>query len=384
MNCPICDNTEHEKLYHLCDNMRIMGGAFPDSKSDLVACSRCGLIYMDTAATQTDFLAYYRHGAVAPKYYDMFGQEATNDYYRHIVEILQPYISADSKILDVAGAWGELGKYFVDAGYSHVTVVDPNEDCLATAKEKGVQTVCASSIDMGDALIDIYDVVLLNHSLEHILDVKSTMKQIGKVLSPNGYLFIEVPDAAHYADENQAPFNFFTYEHVLHLTQNDLINIAGRYGFRILSMAEYYKEVSHYPSIYAILQKSDEPRQEHISWSATGKKGIEKYIGKSKAALDVFIKELSDRKEPLILWGIGASTTILLGAFAECNVVMLVDRNPMRQGLDFQVGGRMLLVEPPEKVGDNGTIVILSIPYRDSIERQIRELGKTNRIISLK
>jgi hypothetical protein len=51
--------------------------------------------------------------------------------------------------------------------------------------------------------------------------------------------------------------------------------------------------------------------------------------------------------------------------------------------LVFNINGRRYTVGPPESVGD-GTILILSIPYHDSIERQIREMGLTNEIAALK
>ena len=73
MSCPICKNSEKKILYKLCDNMKIMGSNFPDSTSFIAKCTDCGLLYIDTRATQEDILEYYKYGAVAPKYYDMFG-----------------------------------------------------------------------------------------------------------------------------------------------------------------------------------------------------------------------------------------------------------------------------------------------------------------------
>ncbi len=84
MNCPICKNADKKILYKLCDNMKIMGPGFPETASFIAECTNCGLLYMDTEATQSDFLDYYKYDAVAPKYYDMFGKKATEDYYNHL------------------------------------------------------------------------------------------------------------------------------------------------------------------------------------------------------------------------------------------------------------------------------------------------------------
>ncbi len=380
MNCPICGGAEKKKIYRLCDNMKIMGSNFPDTPAYIAKCNTCGLLYMESDATQQDFLEYYMHGAVAPKYYDMFGNEDVDEYYDHLYDLISPYISEDSKILDIAGAWGEFAAYMMGLGYKDITDLDPSERCLENAKELGVKTIKTDSTAM-DALEDAsYDLIILNHSLEHILDVKSTMENIIRILKDDGYLFIEIPDAEHYVDEEAAPFNFFTYEHVLHMSMNDLENLAAQFGFEIIDKGNYYKKVSNYPSIYAVLKKGTVTG---VKKSDLAEEAVNKYIKKSKASIEVFVSSLRESGEKLILWGIGASTTILLGLFEGCNVKKLIDKNPSRQGLSFGINNNTYKIEPPENVG-GGTIVILSIPYHDSIERDIRRMGLKNRIVALR
>lgn len=380
MSCPICRGKKIKRIYKLCDNLKIMGDNFPESSSYVAMCEACGLVFTDTEATQQDFLSYYQNGAVAPKYQDMFGMEETNEYYQHLYDILKPYINADSKLLDIAGAWGEFGSFMKEKGFSNFINLDPNEKCIASAKEKGLRTVLADSTDMSEIEADSVDMVIMNHTLEHILDVDSTMKNIDRVLKKNGYLFIEIPDVEGYADEEAAPYNFLTYEHVLHMSMQDMKNLANAYGYEIVETKHYYKKVSNYPSIYAIMRKA---AKKEIEFSNKSECAMLKYLDKSKACLEEFLAPLRESKEELILWGIGASTTILLDAFEGCNVKALIDRNPARQGLGITINSSRFTIEDPKTVGE-GTIVILSIPYFASIERQIREMGLNNKVVSLK
>lgn len=380
MNCPICNVKRHDKIYRLCDNMQILGESFPEEEAFIVSCENCGLVYMATQATQDDYIAYYKYGAIAPKYYDMFGKEETEHYYEHILSVIQPYITVESKLLDVAGAWGELAKFISDKGFRNITVVDPNELCIDRAKEKELTTSLCSSVDMADHLTEKYELIILNHTLEHIVDVEKSMENINALLKDNGYIFIEVPDAASYLNEDSAPFNFLTYEHVLHLTSGDLNNIARIYGYDVVEIKEYYKKVSHYPSIYVVLKKNGESGKPE--YSNIGKVRMNLYIEKSKSAMEEFINPLRKSSEPLVLWGIGASTASLLELFAGCNVIALIDSNPKRQGLIFNIDGKKHEIERPETVND-GTIVILSIPYYASIENQIRGMNFNNKIVGL-
>lgn len=381
MSCPICKNNGKKILYRLCDNMKIMGPAFPQTPAYVAKCDTCGLLYMDTEATQQDFLSYYKYGAVAPKYNVMFGKEATADYYCHLEELISPYIGKKSRVLDIAGAWGEFAEFMLALGYEDITVLDPNEQCIANAGEIGAKTVLTDSTDM-DCLADkSFDMVILNHSLEHVLDVESTMKHISRVLADDGFLFIEIPDVEGYADEDAAPFNFLTYEHVLHMSMHDLENLAGKFGYEIVDKDHYYKKISNYPSVYAVLKKGS--GEKDVTCSDKTEEAFLRYIEKSNGTLEQFLKPLRESQEPLILWGIGASTAILIESFGGCNVTALIDKNPARQGLVFSIEGKDYCIEAPETVGE-GTIVILSIPYHDSIAKQIREMGLTNKIVALK
>lgn len=381
MRCPICGKSESKRIYRLCDNLKILGKTFSDEPAYLVSCDSCGMVYMETAASQEDFLDYYKNGAVAAKYCDLFGAENTENYYRHLLDILERYMTPNSRILDVAGAWGELGKYLCDHGYPNVTNVDPNEDCAAESIQKGIRTVVCSSSDMAQMIPEKYDMIILNHALEHIVDVEALMRGVEQLLSERGTVFIEVPDAEGYETEEMAPYNFLTYEHVLHFSGNDLENLAVRYGYEIREMKKYYKEISSYPSIYAVLRKCSTVKRT-IRYSDSSRKSVERYLAKSRAALDGLIKPLEKSQEEVTLWGIGASTTILLDAFQNCNVTALIDKNPNRQGLVFHIGDRRLTIEEP-KTEIRGTIVVLSIPYADSIRRQIRNMGIRNKVVTL-
>lgn len=360
--------------------MKIMGASFPNTPAFVAKCEKCGLIFTDSEFTQENLLDYYRYGAVAPKYYDMFGEGDTREYYVHLQELIKDYTTKDSAILDIAGSWGEFAFYLKEQGYENVTVLDPNENCIKYAGDNGIKTIQADSTDMSSIEDDSIDMIILNHSLEHILDVKGTMKEIRRIMKSNGYLFIEIPDIEGYEKEEAAPYNFLTYEHVLHMSMNDMENLANNYGFSIIDSGSYYKKVSNYPSIFAILQIGD---YGEIRCSGIPEECMNRYLKKSERVLSEFIEPLRKSQEPLILWGIGASTAILIESFAGCNVSMLVDRNPARQGLNFSIDEKIFEIKDPAEV-NGGTIVILSIPYRDSIKKQIRDMGLSNKIVALK
>ena len=45
-----------------------------------------------------------------------------------------------------------------------------------------------------------FDAVISNHSLEHFHDLAGSLAEIGRVLKPNGALYVAVPDASTFCD----------------------------------------------------------------------------------------------------------------------------------------------------------------------------------------
>ncbi|WP_161968483.1 class I SAM-dependent methyltransferase [Desulfitobacterium hafniense] len=361
--------------------MKILGANFPDGETYIVSCLECGLVYCRTLANQQDFLTYYTSVAKSPKYYDMVGAEATRNYFQHILKLIEPYIHTESKILDIAGAWGELGEYMAKNGYPNVTILDPCEECILFAKQKGLLTVQTDSTEMGKVLQERYDLIIFNHTLEHILEIREAIENACKLLKDKGHIFIELPDAEEYANQSLPPFTYFTYEHVIHFTVHDIENLSKRYGLEIVGWNKYYKEVSRYPSFYVILKKNSEIKP--ITYSTVGKDSIKKYIAECNQQLHQMLEPYEANHEPLILWGIGASTALLLEAFSQCNVEQIVDSNPARQGLVFQIGNKKYPIVDPESIrSSRATIFILPGAYKNSIEKQIRDLGFENNITS--
>ena len=117
----------------------------------------------------------------------------------------------------------------------------------------------------------------------------------------------------------------------------------------------------------------------------TTEKAITEYIDECEEKLKPIINELVLNQEKLILWGVGTSTAQLLNRnFDNCNVIQLIDSNPYRQGVRYQVGNTELKIEDPSSVKDeDATIVILPLMYDASIRKQIKEMNLKNPIKSL-
>ena len=374
--CPVCGCEQNNLLYELCSNMAILGGGFPAVKSRNVVCSDCGCVFVDADFSQCDFSKYYSDTSMPIDYFKMFGKNESIDYYEEILSTFSRYLSPQSRIIEIGCGTGDFLVFLKNNGYSDVIGIDVSKKCIEQAKQKQVNCYIADIADVNFDSDHRYDVVILSHTLEHILDSGLCIENVKKLMKPNGLLYIEVPDASRYCDVNLSPFFFLTYEHLTHYSHQTLRNLGVKSGLKDILFKQFFKCSKYYVhcGLYELGKSDCEFKNERET-----KGDLNRYLQDSKNQMREFIGGLADRK--LILWGIGASTAPLLQLFDQCNVIQLIDKNVGRQGLTFDIGGKLLITQDPKDVLADATIVILPEMYADSIAEQIRNMGLLNEIV---
>jgi len=383
MKCQIYGSSNKKELVKLCSNMKIMGPFFPDKDSRIVSCNKCGSVYVDIDVDQSAFTSYYASNySKSLSYFDVFGKEEAEKYYEGIEKRIRRYVEKDGHILEIGGGLGELAKFLTERGYSDITVMEPSEKCVRICEKRGLKTILSDSITISEELENSFDFIIINHTLEHILDFHKTLQSAHRMLKEGCGMYVEVPDAAMYAETNFVPYWFFTYEHIVHMTLKSFDNISRAFSF-LVSEKESYLKCRSYHVMYAVFIKTDKPKEEPI-YLADVEKSVIEYRDVCQKRLEPAIKKMKETGEPIILWGIGTSTAQLLhGNFDECNVIKLVDSNSYRQNVTYTIAGKRMKIEDPSTIDTQDTILILPLMYDTSIRKQIREMGLKNKVQSL-
>lgn len=383
MNCKICGSEKSHILTKLCSNMNIMGPFFSNKESSVVTCEKCGNVYIDIDADQGAFTTYYSSEySKSLSYFEVFGREEAKKYYEGIKERILKHIPRDSCVLEIGGGIGELAEYLLKSGFTDITVMEPSERCIGLCNEKGIKTILCDCMNVSEKLYNTFDFIIINHTLEHILDFDEVLINARKMLKDTGYMYIEVPDADQYAGTDFVPYWFFTYEHVVHFNLDSFNNLANAFGYDVVEKQSYLKCHS-YNVMYAIFRKSC---IKDIRYIDTVEKSVSKYIKECSEKLRPVISELEEENKKLILWGVGTSTAQLLNSnFDNCNVISLIDSNPYRQNVEYTVAGKKLKIQDPSSIEEDTEAVILILPlmYDDSIRKQIKKMGLKNQVQSL-
>ena len=113
----------------------------------------------------------------------------------NLVNSLQP---AKGSILDIGAGTGDFLSVVKENGW--ITIgVEPSDKAKAIAKSKGVVFVEQTS----ELENNSFDIITMWHVLEHVPNLDNQLKELKRLLKPNGNLIIAVPnfksfDAKHY------------------------------------------------------------------------------------------------------------------------------------------------------------------------------------------
>lgn len=101
---------------------------------------------------------------------------------------------ADSRILDVGSGVGVLVRDLGDAGFRSVRGIDPFLDG-AICYGPGVTVEPATIHEVNGT----FDLIMMHHSLEHIVDQAATLQRAAELLAPDGWCLVRIPVTSSFA-----------------------------------------------------------------------------------------------------------------------------------------------------------------------------------------
>ncbi len=181
--CPLC------KSGHFLNHIEITDYAVSKSSFVLCRCSECQLVFTNPRPTSEeigtyyDFPEYYSHQDQSKNLTQWIYQRVRNYSISKKVEIIEQFVE-EGKLLDYGCGTGE---FLYEASINHWKVVgiEPNEKARIQANKKLGGKVIASIDDLKKD--SLFDVITLFHVLEHIHDLRKTVKKILTHLKSGGY-----------------------------------------------------------------------------------------------------------------------------------------------------------------------------------------------------
>jgi len=191
-----------------------------------------GLVRNDPVPGDAELATFYAEeyrtaykGAARPR-----GRQALRNFRRaaaHIRGFADVYDGA-GRVLDVGAGSGEFA-YLMAARGKAVTGIEPNRGYAEYCRETLGLDVQTAHLAPDLFAAGRFDLIRLNHVLEHLNDPVRYLAMIAAWLAPGGTLYVEVPNIETYAREKSRG-NMFHYGHIFNFNPWTLRAAAGLAG----------------------------------------------------------------------------------------------------------------------------------------------------------
>jgi SAM-dependent methyltransferase len=218
---------------------------FPAGKaqiSQIVRCNRCGLMYSSPRAKAPDHVEIatwtdpdWDAIAANPRRFEK-EQLQIRDYSptRSALNRLHP---DRGKLLEIGSGFGFLLAEFKKDGWDAMGLEPDPYGCRYTREHHGIEVV-NDILERSGIASETFDVVLLNHVIEHLDDPLNVLSEINRVTKPGGHLVIETPryDSLMFKLLGRRERSVSCNGHIYFFTTESLSKLYRAAGFELVEL----------------------------------------------------------------------------------------------------------------------------------------------------
>lgn len=196
--CPLCRYAAFRKVYDAQDRHYGNPGVFP-----VMCCEGCGVYFLNPMPT----LEYLKDAY--PRDYYAYSAPSTSSGYRiqkrlrkiikhliyfHSSQTKDPRFKEPGSMLDIGCGSGHFLLTMREKGWA-VQGVELDSQAAASGRREGLQ-IFAGTLDDAAFPAASFDYVRSNHSFEHIHNPREVLREIRRIIRPDGRLFLGLPNLA--------------------------------------------------------------------------------------------------------------------------------------------------------------------------------------------
>lgn len=218
--CPVCNNKLFDN-YMICSDHSVSGESFA-----LVKCQECNLVFTNPRPEEANLSNYYKSDQYIS--HTDKGNSLINIIYKLVrqytlekkVSLIEKYNQGKGVLLDFGCGTGDFLKKAKDKDWQAFGY-EPDKDARAIAQEKNSSAILEKLKDVPDNI----DVITAWHVIEHVSDLKATVRSLVKKLKTGGYLIVAVPNHLSF-DSGYYKEHWAAYDVPRHLYHFDAKSIS--------------------------------------------------------------------------------------------------------------------------------------------------------------
>ena len=145
------------------------------------------------------------------------------------------------KLLEIGSGQGFILELFEKNEFD-VLGIEPSEKNVEIINKKLKKGKCKHGFIENENIDETkFDLIIMSHVLEHVIDSRETIEKMKKMLSNTGFLFIEVPNCG---SEKYLEESIQTQPHIHHFTKQSIQKLLESIGLEIIKVDVLNGEVS--------------------------------------------------------------------------------------------------------------------------------------------
>ena len=241
--CPLCDIDDFSVLYEPTvqapDPASLYGAAAGIRGTQrIVRCKGCKMIYENPRFDEEIIIAGYADSEEDD--HDSQHEMRVQSFSKAIAGLSDHLPPKGARVLDV----GTAGGAFLDAasqqGYE-AHGMEVSKRLVARGAKRGLK-IQQGTIAQHPFQSHSFDMVCLWDVIEHVVSPKAMLREIKKLLRPNGVLLINFPDiGTRMARMAREKFWWIISVHLHHFTRDSIRELCDRTGFSVVHMQRYWQ-----------------------------------------------------------------------------------------------------------------------------------------------
>lgn len=213
LKCVVCGGKYFKRLFSV-------------EGKNIVRCRRCGLARTENFK-EPDYKKYHRD-----EEYKEFETHFRNIFLKR-VQIIERFFAEPGKVLEIGCSVGILLTILKEKGWE-VWGVEPSKSANA-ARKRGIKIV-NKIFERADLPRGYFDLIILNHTLEHLENPLNILKKARTLLKKGGKIFVDVPNFGSLSSRflgSRWPY-LAPGEHLYHFEPRTLKEVIKRAGFKVI------------------------------------------------------------------------------------------------------------------------------------------------------
>lgn len=228
---------------NLCGHTRLAVIAHRDRygyPAEARGCLACGLVFLAPVMTEDAYADFYqrRYRPLVSAYHGRLIDASTiqdeqRQYAAERLQFVAPFVGSSSRsLLDIGGSTGVVAQAFAQAFGLQGTVIDPAPLEIAEAKRLGLETITGfvERHELGDRR---FDLVIMCQTVDHLLDIASTLSAVRGVLTDGGVFFVDIVDFRAAVLRHWSVEEAIKIDHPYYLTDETMRAYLARAGFDV-------------------------------------------------------------------------------------------------------------------------------------------------------